>query len=361
MSNSSYSSKEYETVHHITSRIAHKVRFLQDESERNDLIEMIRRAAEFTGVQLLGWCIMINHFHILAFLPTPVPVADEEVIRRYGILKGRKAAAILEKEIAQLLSSDAGSNKVRERLDAYRKRMYSIASFMKIVKQWFSEEYNRRTGHKGTLWEGVYHDRVVPFESTAIKKCLAYIHLNPIRAAVCPTFDGYVWSSYSAFKRRDDVAVAGMRFVYDDYDEEGNALSLSLIAEQHEALLLDLLEKEKRRRAEEIALKRLHGYTMPNDPLTDDALIAQAQNYIEDIQKASINLRLQRDMRAHVASQRTNIDEEIVTILRLQQGMSVADVSEALSVPVPTLYRHFSRLRKRGVIEQKARGIWRST
>ena len=95
MSNSSCRNKEYDTVHHITSRIAHKVRFLQDEDERTDLVEMIRRAAEFTCIKLIGWCVMVNHFHILAFLSKPVELSDDEVVRRYGVLKGARAAVAL--------------------------------------------------------------------------------------------------------------------------------------------------------------------------------------------------------------------------------------------------------------------------
>ena len=214
MSNSSYRVKEYETVHHITSRIAHKVRFLQEEAERNDLVEMIRRAADFAGVRLLGWCIMINHFHMLVFLPTPVEVDEKEVLRRYGVLKGAKGAAALEGKLAKLRQEgETGCKEAALLIDALRKRMYSIDEFVKIVKQWFSEEYNHRNGHTGTLWEGAYHDRVVAYRRKDMEECLGYIHLNPIRAAACATFDGYAWSSYSAFKKGDEVAIAGMRFV----------------------------------------------------------------------------------------------------------------------------------------------------
>ena len=65
---SNFRKREPFTVHHIMNRIAHRVFFLRDE-ERNDFIEMMRRVAEFTGIQLLGWCVMNNHFHILAYLP----------------------------------------------------------------------------------------------------------------------------------------------------------------------------------------------------------------------------------------------------------------------------------------------------
>ena len=136
MSNSSNRIKDFKTVHHLTSRIAHKVRFLQDEDVRNDLIEIIRRAAEFTGVKLIGWCVMINHFHILAFLPEPVEISDEEVIRRYGVLKGKLSASELEMKLAKYrMNSETGCADAERVLDSLRKRMYNIGSFMKIVKQ----------------------------------------------------------------------------------------------------------------------------------------------------------------------------------------------------------------------------------
>ena len=359
MSNSSNRSKEYETVHHITSRIAHKVRFLQEEAERNELIEMIRRAAEFTGIKLLGWCVMINHFHILAFLPPPVEVDEREILRRYGILKGVNGAVALEEELAKLrLQCEDGCRTADQRLAAQRRRMYNIGEFVKIVKQWFSEEYNRRNGHTGTLWEGVYHDRVVAYCRKDIAECLGYIHLNPIRAAACATFDGYAWSSYSAFKKGDGVAIDGMRFVYAQRMEDGQELSVEDIASMHEELLANLLEKWKLRRAEEIALKRAAGYTMPDDPLTNEALLSQAQAHLEEVRKASMNLRLNRDMAATLKARRANLEDEILHLLTLRPGIGVGEMSDALEIPAPTLYRYLAKLKKQGAARQIAKGQW---
>ena len=359
MSNSSNRYKEYETVHHITSRIAHKVRFLQDKAERNDLIGMIRRAADFAGIKLLGWCIMINHFHILAFLPKPVKVDENEILRRYGVLKGTKCAVAFQEQLANLrLEGDTGCKEAERRLDALRKRMYSIGEFVKIVKQWFSEEYNRRNSHTGTLWEGAYHDRVVKYCRKDMAEGLGYIHLNPIRAAACTTFDGYIWSSYSAFKRGDKVAIEGMQFVYFGENDNGQVLTLDKIADMHEKLLTNLLEKWKLRRAEEIALKRAAGYTMPDDPLTSEAMLSQAQAHLEEVRKASLNLRLNRDMAASLKLRRANLDKEIVHLLTLRPGIGVGEMSESLAIPVPTLYRYLARLKERLVVQQLAKGEW---
>lgn len=262
MSHSNKRVKEHETVHHLISRIAHRVYFLKDD-ERKDFLEIVRRTAQFSGVQLLGWCVMGNHFHLLVFLPTPQFVTEQEVIERYGALKGSHAVSSVAAMFTEWRKQgETGERRVSEWLDAQRRRMYDIGIFMKIVKQWFTTEYNRRNGHKGTLWESVYFDRSVPLRESEMAKCLAYIHLNPIRAAESDKFDGYTWSSYTAFRKGDPTATAGMRFIY------GNEESDDAIANRHEFLLEELLEKEKLRRAEEIARKRAAGYEVPPDPLT---------------------------------------------------------------------------------------------
>ena len=356
MSNSSYRNKDFNTVHHITSRIAHKVRFLQ-EQERNDLVDIIRRSAEFTGVKLIGWCVMINHFHILAFLPPPQEIGEEEILRRYGVLKGVKAEKGAEARLAQLrLGGDM--DEAARWLDSQKRRMYNIGEFVKIVKQWFTEEYNRRNGHKGTLWESAYYDRIVEFKKTPIEKCLGYVHLNPLRAAICATFDGYPWSSYSAFKKGDGLAVAGMRFVYEKSQEDPSEPTVDEIAARHEEMLSSLLEDWKRRRAEEIAVKRAAGYDIPDDPLTDEAMISQAKEHLEQVRIESVNLSLKRGDGQAKRISREDAEKEILAMLTLNPGVGIDAMVESLVMSRATLYRHIMRMHKDGKVAKLSHGKW---
>lgn len=353
MSNSNNRIKEHETVHHLVSRIAHRVYFLK-ESERMDFLEFVRRTAEFTGIRLLGWCVMGNHFHILVFLPAPEPVDESEIVRRYAVLKGRAAAnSVLDMFARWRIGGEAAERKVEEWLDRQRRRMYSIASFMKIVKQWFTAEYNKRNGHKGTLWESTYFDRVVVRRESDMAKCLAYIHLNPIRAAASDLFDGYAWSSYSAFRKGDPTATAGMKFVYGDDIPEGE------IALRHEELMSALLEEEKRRRAEEIAHRRAAGYDVPADPLTTEALIAQQAAHIAEVRKALLQTRKELDAECRRNPRRKLREEEVLTALKANPEMDVPQLAERLQIGPCTAYRLLSGLKKGGVLERDRRkGIW---
>ena len=352
MSHSNYRVKEHETVHHLISRIAHRVYFLKDD-ERKDFLEIVRRSAQFSGVQLLGWCVMGNHFHLLVFLPTPRFVDEQEVIERYAALKGVSAASsVTETFIEWRKQGKAGEHRVSEWLDRQRRRMYDVGIFMKIVKQWFTTEYNRRQGHKGTLWESVYFDRVVPLSESEMAKCLAYIHLNPIRAAASDRFDGYTWSSYSAFRKGDPTATAGMHFIYGK-EETDDAL-----ASRHEFLLEELLEKEKMRRAEEIARKRAAGYEVPPDPLTDEAMVAQRSAHLAEVQKASVELREERYYEKRCGKRCALRERETLALLTANPEMNASVLSERLGVSVRTAYCILKHLKDKGIIHQED-GHWR--
>ena len=51
-------------------------------------MSLMTLVSAFSGVELIGWCIMNNHFHIFVYLPEPPPMTDEEVLARFKALKG---------------------------------------------------------------------------------------------------------------------------------------------------------------------------------------------------------------------------------------------------------------------------------
>lgn len=353
MSNSNRRVKTYDTVHHLVSRIAHRVYFLKDD-ERSDFLEIVRRSAEFTGIRLLGWCVMGNHFHLLVFLPAPQNLDECEVLRRYGVLKGAEAADEMRKTLAGWREEgESGERRASGWLDMQRARMYDVGSFMKVAKQWFTVEYNRRNAHKGTLWESAYFDHIVARSVKDMAECLAYIHLNPIRAAVSDRFDGYVWSSYSAFRKGEPVATAGMRFVY------GEAVPDGEIADRHEYLLETLLEKERLRRAEEIARKRAVGYEIPPDPLTTEAMVAQKSAHIAEVQKSLMELHEAGRTERRRTARRELREKEVVALLMANPGMDIPLLAERLGVGISMAYHVVGGMRKRGILEKdRRRGIW---
>ena len=348
MSASNFRNGDPNTVHHVTSRIAHRVYFLGDE-QKNDLMSMLRRASEFSGVVLLGWALLDNHLHLLLHLPFPRQVDESEVLRRFAVLKGSRAAEARAKQLAEWRA--AGDEQSAGRwFDAQRRRMYDVGEFMKIVKQWFTEEYNRREAHVGTLWEGVYHDKFVPMSVDAMSSVLAYVDLNPIRAAACSGLSDYPWSSFSAAKKGDATAVAGLRFVYQDEESPVEEL-----VARHEFLMEDRLESWKRCRAEDIARRRAAGFEAPADPLTDEARIAQAAVHLKEVQDALVEMRQRGDVRTKRKEKRANSEHAVLVALRLNPSLNAQALAEAVGLSVSFVYDHLKALAKRGAIVRVSR------
>ena len=64
--------------YHLISRIANRAFYLTDE-ERTRFVERLWRVARFSGVEVLAYCFMSNHFHLLVHLPEVPELSDEEL------------------------------------------------------------------------------------------------------------------------------------------------------------------------------------------------------------------------------------------------------------------------------------------
>ena len=250
-------------------------------------------------------------------------------------------------------SLDEGRADARaESAAAIRRRMYSIAEYMKMVKQWFSEDYNRRNGHKGTMWEAVYGDHAMFLPESAdgygdLRDVLAYIHLNPIRAAMTDRFDGYAWSSYAAYRAGDPVATRAMRIAYAGYDD-------AEIVRVHEERMARLLEDWKRKRAEAIAKKTANGYRLPHDALTDEAMVAQAAAHIAEVQKESERLNAERQMAEGRQRKKELVCNQILCETKLHPEFTGKEIAGVIGVPPRTVYRYIAEMRKEGRMPQAA-------
>ncbi len=337
------------------SRIAHKVFFMTDEV-RNDFIEMIRRAADFCGIRLVAWCIMANHFHLLAYLPPPEDIDESEILRRFGVLKGRARLESLAAELAmKRLVAESGEDEAQNILSGIKSSMYDIGNFMKIVKQWLTQEYNKRYSHVGTLWEGVYKDVPVKATSGELAKRAGYIHLNPIRAGIVPGFSEYPWSSYTALCRGDDLAISGMRIIY------GDDASREEMIDAHRSLMAGLLEQIKLEKAMDIARKRAAGFNPPSDPLTDEAMIAQAAAHVEKVINESVQLRLSihaqeighLKLRGRPRGGNAEVAERIKALISEQPESGAAQIAKAVGISKSSVYAYLKAMRPRPKYSRK--------
>lgn len=184
---------------HCVSRIVGR-EFLLGDAEKEHFVRLMRLYEKLCGLRILSYCILSNHFHLLVEVPRrPAPgdlPTDDALVRLVRGTLGNKRANELEWELNHLRSSGnaEGAEALRERWFA---RMWDISSFMKTLKQRFTQWFNGRHRRKGTLWEDRFRSVLVQGECHALRAMAAYIDLNPVRASLCDDPADYRWCGYA--------------------------------------------------------------------------------------------------------------------------------------------------------------------
>jgi putative transposase len=210
-------------AYHLISRVPQGDYLWEDGTLKNSMRELLWRVAEFSGVEIITYVLMSNHFHILVRVPekeaADAAVTDEELIRRVERLNGEKAAAVLAgmqpevlREAALKLDghplNPAANGTVVERWEKRRaqvlRRMHDVSEFMKCFKERVTGWYNRKLQTHGTVWGARFKSLVVENRAEVLRAVALYIDLNPVRAGLVEDPKDYRWCGYAE-------AVAGHR------------------------------------------------------------------------------------------------------------------------------------------------------
>jgi len=190
---------------------------LFEDRAKEVLRKMLWQVAEFCGAEILTYCVMTNHFHVLLRIPEPSILSDAELIRRYKVLypKATKfqsaSAKILESRLA---GGGSDAAEIRRKLLA---RMADVSEYMKAVKQRFSVWYNRNHGRFGTLWADRFKSVLVEGQGNPLQTMAAYIDLNPVRAGIVEDPKDYRFCGYAEAVAGVVVAKRGLTAVWSDH------------------------------------------------------------------------------------------------------------------------------------------------
>ncbi len=185
-----------DAVYHCMTRVVNGERLFKDR-EKEMLRKMIWQVADFCGVQVLTYCVMSNHFHVLLRVPDRQKVDDAELMRRYRVLypKPTKYQADSVKVLTSKLEADSEeAEQLRAKLLA---RMGDVSEYMKAVKQRFSVWFNRNHQRYGTLWADRFKSVLVEGQGNPLQTMAAYIDLNPVRAGIVKDPKDYRFCGYA--------------------------------------------------------------------------------------------------------------------------------------------------------------------
>jgi len=189
-------------VFHCISRVVDR-NFVFGEAEREEFAKTMRAAEAFSGVRVLAWTILSNHFHLLLEVPekpTGFDLDEDAFWLRIGALYSPDEVDGIRGILRSLLKVPGGATgeaMARDYRQRFLDRMLDLSEFMKTLKQRFTIRFNAAHERVGTLWESRFKAVLVEGSPETLMKVSAYIDLNAVRAGMVEDPKDYRWCGYA--------------------------------------------------------------------------------------------------------------------------------------------------------------------
>jgi len=173
----------------------------------------MRRLEEFSGVQVVTYCLMENHFHLLVRVPrreSQPPLTEARLRKLLPLIYRRRELKDALQELDRAAQQDPTGKWTAEILERYQARRFSLSIFVKELKQRYTRWHNRRHQRVGTLWENRFRSVLVERGEIALLTVSAYIDLNPVRAGIVNDPKDYRWCGYAEAVAGQNIARKGL-------------------------------------------------------------------------------------------------------------------------------------------------------
>ena len=171
----------------------------KDFSHRRDWIRSrIFELQAIFAIDVCAYAVMSNHAHLVLCVQQDVALAwdDKKVATRWLKLFGGKP--LVRSFVADEKLSEAQLSAVSSMIEKYRERLFSISWFMRCLNEPIARQANAEDNVTGRFWEGRFKSQALLDEASVIA-AMAYVDLNPIRAAMAETPEE---SDYTSIQQR---------------------------------------------------------------------------------------------------------------------------------------------------------------
>ena len=180
--------------------------------EKEYLRKLVWQVAGFSGIKVITYAVMDNHFHVFAEVPPEREVPDAELVRRFEVLypKTTPWQPLSGEALAKLLADNGVEGKAM-RADLLA-RMHDVSWLMKTIKQRFATWFNKAEGRFGPVWSERFKSVLVEGDVKVLRTVAAYVDLNAVRAGLADDpkdyrFCGYAEAVVGRKEAREGLAV----------------------------------------------------------------------------------------------------------------------------------------------------------
>lgn len=184
---------------------------------------LLVRAALFTGVWVDTYSISPREFRVQLYIPKRPRLTDAEVFRRFREFHSPPHPAMqarLERIEKMFRDNDP---RLKDWVRRQESRMYDVSGFMKIIKETFSQWFNRRVGRSGPLFRERFSCTLVePTREWVAGSCAAIDSMQQLTGQM-EEQDQVVCTGFGDALRGDEVARRGIMRALEGEDWESIA------------------------------------------------------------------------------------------------------------------------------------------
>ena len=158
----------------------------------------LKHLSETFSIEVCAYAIMSNHVHtVLRLLPVQAEKwSEEQVIHRWQQLFS--LPVLIERYQTGQCDTPAQQRQAQQVISQWRERLSDLSWFMRCLNEPIARQANEEDNCTGRFWEGRFKSQALLNEQ-AVLACMAYVDLNPVRAALCESLED---SEFTSIKQR---------------------------------------------------------------------------------------------------------------------------------------------------------------
>ncbi len=192
------------------------------EHRRQWIVDRIKLLCSVFAVDLCAFAIMSSHYHIVLRIDADEVKqwTDQEVARRWMQLFS--GPSLIHQYVGNTGLTESELSYVADLIATWRNRLCNLSWFMRCLNEPIARMANAEDHCTGRFWEGRFKSQAL-LDDRAVLACMAYVDLNPIRAAIAKTPEQ---SDYTSIQER--IKQPGNKFLRPFAEQECDGIPFNL-------------------------------------------------------------------------------------------------------------------------------------
>jgi REP element-mobilizing transposase RayT len=193
------------------------------EHRRQWIVDRIKLVCSVFAIDLCAYAVMSNHYHVVVRINADEVEqwSDEKVAQHWmQIFPG---SLLMHQYLTNADLTKAELKCVAELFVTWRERLSNLSWFMRCINEPIARMANAEDHCTGRFWEGRFKSQAL-LDERALLACMAYVDLNPIRAAMAKNPEQ---SDYTSIQERIEHPESSFLRPFNGKEDDGIPFNLT--------------------------------------------------------------------------------------------------------------------------------------